>query len=62
MELGLADTQTEGWVWPKQPILSNPFKGFSRFLRYPGPENGLGYRAMRVGVITVLRVKTWMHK
>lgn len=40
--------QRKEWVWPK---------GYSRFLRYPGSQDRVGYRVMRVGVISVLRVR-----
>jgi hypothetical protein len=53
MEWGLDIPRTERWVWPKL----EPFKGYTRFLRIPGPEQGLGYRVMRIVVIAALRVK-----
>ena len=57
MELGLASPQVREWVWPKLTFQFEPFKGYSRFLRYPSPEQGLGYRFMRRGVITVLETR-----
>lgn len=57
IELGLGSSQTDRWVWPKFTFHFDPFKGYSRFLRYPGPKQGLGYRMMRAGVIIVLRVR-----
>ena len=50
------------WVWPNIPFRFEPFKGYSRFLRYPGLRDGLGYRAIRVSVIAVLRVKAMWVK
>ena len=57
MELGLESQQTEEWVWLKPTFRFEPFKGYSRFLRYPDPEQGLGYRVIRMGVIVALRVR-----
>ena len=53
-ELGLGSRE---WVWPKINFRFEPFKGYSRFLRYPETRQGWGYRAMRVTVLAVLRVK-----
>ena len=57
MELGLESPQIAEWAWPKFNFRFEPFKGYSRFLRYPEPHQGLGYRTMRIGVIVALRVK-----
>ena len=57
MELGLGSPRAEELVWPKLSFCFEPFKGYSRFLRYPGPDDGLGYRVMRVGVYVSLRVR-----
>ena len=59
MELGVGAPRIEGWAWPKFSFQFEPFKGYSRFLRYPGPEQGMGYRLMRLAVLAVLRVKGW---
>ena len=56
-ELGLGARRTEGWVWPKLTFRFQPFKDYSRFLRYPRPDDGLGYRAMRVVTIFALRAR-----
>ena len=57
LELGLGASRVEGWAWPKFVFRFEPFKGYSRFLRAPGPDDGLGYRAIRVATIFALRVK-----
>jgi len=57
IELGLGSQQEREWIWPKITFQFNPFKGYSRFLRYPGPQDALGYRIMRASVIVVLRVR-----
>ena len=57
LELGLESPRIDGWVWPKFNWKLEPFKGYSRFLRYPSAEDGLGYRVMRMGVIITLGVK-----
>ena len=55
--LDLGSPRIEEWVWPKFTFQFEPFKGYSRFLRYPGPGQGPGYRMLRVAVIVVLRIK-----
>ena len=57
MQLGLGSPRIEGWAWPKFDFQAEAFKDYTRFLRYPGPEQGLGYRVVRAGVITALRVR-----
>ena len=57
LELGLGAPRTEGWAWPKFAFRFEPFKGYSRFLRYPGSDDGLSYRMIRVATIVVLQVK-----
>ncbi len=59
LELGLGNQSAGEWALPKVDIrLDNPFKGASRFLRYPGPQDGVGYRAARVGVLLAFRVSS----
>ena len=57
LELGLGAQPIEAWAWPKITITFEPLKGYSRFLRVPGPQDGVGYRIARVGVLAGFRVK-----
>ena len=57
MELSLGNSWIEGWALPKFNFNFNLFKFCSGYLRYPSPEQGMGYRAIRVAAIKVLQVR-----
>lgn len=62
LELDLGVRRPESWELPKVAF-SNPLKYSIRFLRCPGPQDGLGYRAMRMGTLLALRLSfshLWM--
>ena len=55
LEWSLDSQHSSEWAWPKFTWNLEPFKARCiRFLRYPGLTDGLGYRAIRVGVIGAL--------
>jgi hypothetical protein len=57
MELGLGSAPVANWSWPKFNIHFEPFKGYSRYLRYPDADQGMDYRIKRIAVIFVLGIK-----
>ena len=57
VELGLGSPQIEEVFWSKFVFQLNLFERSIRFLRYPNPSQGLGYRMLRAGVIVALRVR-----
>ena len=50
LDLGFESPQIE-WAWTKFVFKFDLSKESIRFLRYPDPEQGLGYRIMRSAVI-----------
>ena len=58
LELGLGARPVGEWSLPKINVRFPSVTELSKFLRCPGPEQGMGYRAMRMGAITVLRVRS----
>ena len=56
LPMDLPRTQAEPWVWPQITFRFGPAEGWTKFLRYPGPRDGVSYRVMRSCVIFVLRV------
>ncbi len=56
LEWGLGIRRIEGWAWPRFSFRLEPFRDCQRFLRYPEPQDGAGYRVLRVWVILALKL------
>ena len=60
LEFGLGSPRE--WIWPKFYFQLDLLKGLSRYLRYPSPEQGTGYRVLRIVAITVLQVRGYYQQ